>query len=117
MAERMNRTIIERARCMILNSQLSKTFWSEAVLAAVYRINRSPTNAIKEKVPAELWFGEKPNVQKLKVFGYIAYLRLHKELIRGKFDSCSKKCRMIGYYPNGYRLWCPEKTKLYLVVT
>ena len=35
-AERMNRTIIEKARCMILNSKLGKSFWSEAALIAVY---------------------------------------------------------------------------------
>lgn len=66
-AERMNRTIIERARCMSLNSKLSKKFWSEAVLTAVYLVNRSSTEAIKGKVPAEQWYGEKPDVQKLRV--------------------------------------------------
>lgn len=72
---------------MILNAHMSKTFWSETVLTAVYLINRSPTEALKRKVPAELWYGEKPDVQKLRVFGCIAYLRLPRELIKGKFDS------------------------------
>ncbi|XP_039309258.1 uncharacterized protein LOC113005856 isoform X1 [Solenopsis invicta] len=113
-AERMNRTITERARCMLLNSKVSKSFWTEAVQTAVYLINRSPTEAIKGKVPAELWYGEKPDVQKLRIFGCIAYLRLPKELIGGKFDSRSKKCRMMGYCPNGYRLWCPEEKRIIL---
>lgn len=113
-AERMNRTIIERARCMILNASMSKSFWSEAVLTAVYLINRSPTEVLKRKVPAELWYGENPDVQKLRVFGCIAYLRLPKELIKGKFDSRSKKCRMVGYCANGYRLWCQEEKKIVL---
>jgi len=38
-AKRMNRTIIERARCTLLHSKLDKNFWSEAVLSAVYIIN------------------------------------------------------------------------------
>lgn len=41
-AERINRTIIEKARCMILNTKMSKIFWSKVVIAAVYLINRCP---------------------------------------------------------------------------
>jgi transposase InsO family protein len=44
-AERMNRTIVEKARCMLLESGLKKGFWTESVLTAVYLINRSPTAA------------------------------------------------------------------------
>lgn len=53
-AERMNKTIIEKARCMMLNSNTNKSFWTEAVLAAVYLINRSPTNALQDKEPAKI---------------------------------------------------------------
>jgi hypothetical protein len=52
--ELMNRTIIEKAQCLQLNSRLSKGFWTDAVLAAVYLINRSPTSAFQNKVQAEL---------------------------------------------------------------
>lgn len=107
-SERMNRTILERARCMILGCNLEKIFWSEAVLAAVYLINRSPTSALNGAVPANKWFSEPINIGKLKVFGCIAYLRIPKELITGKFESRSKKCYLVGYCPNGYTLWSPE---------
>jgi len=90
-AERMNRTIIERARCMLLGSKLAKSFWSEAVLAALYVINRSPTSALNDKVPAAMWNKEKPSVKKLKVFGCIAFLRIPKELSSGKFETRSKR--------------------------
>jgi len=103
-AERMNRTIIEKARCMILNSKMSKVFWSEAVIAAVYLTNRSPTSALKDKLPAELWFGEKQDLRKLRVFGCVAYLHIPKELVNGKFGSRTKHCKMVGYCANGYRL-------------
>lgn len=111
-AERMNRTIIERARCLILNSRLSKRFWTEAVLTAVYLINRNPTEALKDKVPAELWYGNRPNLVKLRVLGCIAYLHVPRELNPGKFDSRSKKCFMLGYCDNGYKLWCPKENKI-----
>ncbi|KAF2890289.1 hypothetical protein ILUMI_15884, partial [Ignelater luminosus] len=65
-AEHMNYTIFCKVRCMILNANISKTLWSEAVMAAVYIINRSPTVALDKKTPAEMWFNVKPNLQKLK---------------------------------------------------
>jgi len=41
-AERMNRTLTERARSMRLQSGLPKQFWAEAVNTTAYLINRGP---------------------------------------------------------------------------
>ena len=40
-AERMNRTIISRARCMLSNTKMHRHFWAEAASTACYLINRS----------------------------------------------------------------------------
>lgn len=54
-AERMNRTIMERARAMLDDASFKRSKWSVAVLAVVYLINRSPTSALKEtKTPYEM---------------------------------------------------------------
>lgn len=111
-AERMNRTILEKARCMLLNCKLGKTFWPEAVQAAVYLINRSQTSSLKGKIPAAFWFRETIDVTKLKVFGCIAYLKIPKQILQGKFDSRSIKCLFVGYCPNGYKFWNPEDRKI-----
>jgi len=95
-AERMNRSILDKARCMLLHSQLNKSFWSDAILSAIYILNRSPTTALNDVVPAELWYGKRPDVRKLKVFGCIAFLHIPKELNPRKFDTRSKKCIMVG---------------------
>ncbi|CAA0831270.1 Unknown protein, partial [Striga hermonthica] len=42
-AERINRTIMEKVRCMLRMAKLHKPFWGEAVLTACYLINRSPS--------------------------------------------------------------------------
>lgn len=102
--ERMNRTICEKARCMLLHSKLPKSFWSYAIQAAVYIINRCPTTALNGKLPATFWFGHEPNLKKLKVFGSVAYLHLPKETVAGKFNSKARKCYMIRYCTNGYKL-------------
>lgn len=112
LAERMNRTIIEKARCILLESNLEKDMWTEAVMTAVYLINRSPTRALEGKTPAEMWYGEKPNLKKLKVFGSLAYLHVPKELNPGKFDSRTLMYILVGYCPNGYRLWNPKENKI-----
>ena len=42
-AERAGCTIIEKARAMMIDSQLPKTLWPEAYKAATYLINCTPT--------------------------------------------------------------------------
>ena len=41
LAERNNRSIVETARCMLADANLSKSFWAEAVAYSVYLLNRS----------------------------------------------------------------------------
>ncbi|KAG9446276.1 hypothetical protein H6P81_012404 [Aristolochia fimbriata] len=53
-AERMNRTLLEKERCMRLLAELPKVFWAEAVNTACYIINRTPTT-IELKKPEEVW--------------------------------------------------------------
>ena len=50
-AERMNRTIVERIRCMLSHAKLPKMFWGEAMHTAVYLINRSPSAPLNGEVP------------------------------------------------------------------
>ncbi|GJR97188.1 gag-pol polyprotein [Tanacetum coccineum] len=44
-AERMNITLLERARAMLTFASLGKSFWAEAVNIACYVINHSPSTA------------------------------------------------------------------------
>ncbi|KAG8491187.1 hypothetical protein CXB51_014418 [Gossypium anomalum] len=53
-AERMNRTIMEKVRCMLSNANLPKSFWAEAGSTACFFINRSPSVAIEKKTPQEV---------------------------------------------------------------
>lgn len=54
-AERLNRTLVESARSMLLDAKLSKRYWAEAISTAVYLKNRCPTRAIQGKTPYEAW--------------------------------------------------------------
>lgn len=112
-SERMNRTLVDKARTLLLESKLPKDMWGEAIYCSAYISNRSPT-ASKEKTPSEMWEGCKPNLCNLRVFGCTAYKHVPKET-RRKLDPKSQKLIMVGYAPGGgWRLWDPQSRKLIL---
>eukprot|EP00253_Pinus_taeda_P034280 PITA_34280 len=65
-AERMNKTLMERARSMLSVVGLGQEFWAEAVDTACYLVNRSPSSALDDKTPQEVWTGKKPSLPHLK---------------------------------------------------
>lgn len=113
-AERLNRTLLESARSMLSDSGLPKRFWAEAVNTATYLRNRSPTKVLSNVTPTEVWTGEKPDVSGIRVFGCKAYSHIPRSE-RGKLDSKSRKCWMMGYgdTTKGYRLYDPERGRLF----
>ena len=72
-AERMNRTLLEKARCLLISAGMKKSLWGEAVTTATYLINRSPSSVIGFKTPQEMWTGKKPSLNHLRPFGCTAY--------------------------------------------
>lgn len=59
-AERMNRTLMESARSMIVHARLPNCYWAEAVSTAVFLKNRTVTSAFGQVVtPYERWYGVK----------------------------------------------------------
>jgi transposase InsO family protein len=53
-AERMNRTLLDTARTMLIEANLDNKFWAEAVNTAAYIINRRTTKRRKHVTPEEL---------------------------------------------------------------
>ena len=68
-AERMYRTIQERAVLMFKHSELGDGFWAEALLTAVLIVNLSSSRPLGYKIPQELWSGKTPDYGKLQIFG------------------------------------------------
>ncbi|KAG8503021.1 hypothetical protein CXB51_000861 [Gossypium anomalum] len=92
-AEQMNRTIMEKVRCMLSNANLPKLFWAEAACTAYFLTNRSPSVAIEKKTPQEVWSGNPANYSDLKIFGCPAYAHVDN----GKLEPRSIKCVFLGY--------------------
>ena len=94
-AERLNRTLVERVRAMLLGAGLDQKLWAEAVVTANYIRNRSPF-AKESKTPWELFVGSKPDVSCMRVFGAKAYVLTPKQL-RSKLDPVSQPGTFVGY--------------------
>ena len=58
MAERMNRTLNERARNMRLHAGLPKTFWADTVSTAAYLVNRGPSVLMEFRLLKKVWSGK-----------------------------------------------------------
>ena len=100
-AERFNRTLVESARAMVYHSGLSKSYWSDAVKVAAYIRNRVPNPSVTGTTPFELFYGRKPDLSHLRVFGCIAYAHIPK-VKRKKLDAKAVKTIFIGY-PSGVK--------------
>ncbi|KAK1612928.1 hypothetical protein QYE76_036601 [Lolium multiflorum] len=109
-AERMNRTIISKARCMLSNAGMHRRFWAEAASTACYLINRSPCIPLDKKTPIEVWSGSSADYSQLRVFGCTAYAHVDN----GKLEPRAVKCVFLGYGSGvkAYKLWNPETKKI-----
>ena len=70
-AERMNIIILDKVRCLLRESGLSKGFWAKTVATTCHLINSSPSSTINFKTPGNLWTGKPPKLDHLKHFGFI----------------------------------------------
>ena len=68
-AERMNRTVMERVKCMLAHAKLPKTYWLEALKMVFYVINMSPSIPLGADVLHRVWTVKDMSYRHLKVFG------------------------------------------------
>lgn len=109
-AERLIRTLTEKARTLLIESQLNLKFWGEAILTATYLLNITPSRSLQgDKTPYERWHNKKPQLKFLRCFGSTVYV--HKKFKESKFDKKSWKGILVGYVPNGYKIFNPETNK------
>ncbi|KAG8492427.1 hypothetical protein CXB51_009682 [Gossypium anomalum] len=112
-SERKNKSLMDMARCLLFEKNLPKIMWAEAVNTTVYIQNRLPTKALAHKTPFEAWFGFKPSLAHIKVFGYLCY----SQVTAVKKDKLSKRAVpgiLTGYsmVKKGYRILDPLTNKI-----
>lgn len=112
-SERMNRTLLDMGRCLLLQSGISAMFWSEAIATACYIRNRCPTSSLDGTISYEKWTNKRSNVEHFKKFGSkVAVLdeeqnkdKLAPRFISGILVGCPKERK-------GFRVWIPSSRKL-----
>ena len=114
LAERMNRTILEKAKCMCAHAGLPFSLWAEAASTATYVYNRLPNAPRKGKDPHEIWYYRKPDLSNLRVFGCVAYVVVPAAK-RRKFEDRTTKMRFLGYHKGhrGYKLMEPGGIRVF----
>ena len=108
-AERLNRTLLEKVRAMLHESDLPKFLWAEATAHAVYLKNRTWTCTIGETMPYEILNGRKPNLSNLHPWG--CKVQVHNDF-DSKLDGRSSVGRWMGFDPEtkeGHRIYWPGR--------
>ncbi|XP_035841320.1 uncharacterized protein LOC110919247 [Helianthus annuus] len=111
-AERKNRTLIEAARTMLVDSKLPIIFWAEAVNTACYVLNRVLIVKPHGKTAYELLFKRKPLIDFFRPFGCsCTLLNTQENLV--KFEAVGDICYFMGYSSTqkAYRVY-NKRTKM-----
>ena len=74
LAERMNRTLMDKVRSMLATTNLPKTLWTETLLTTCYLVNLSPSSAIDFKTSYKKWTGQLVDYENLRAFSCPAYV-------------------------------------------
>ncbi|KAF2890836.1 hypothetical protein ILUMI_15337, partial [Ignelater luminosus] len=90
-AEKYNRTIMNRARCLLSEAKIDKSYWPECVYTAAYIGNRLLANTKIRKTLYEIFFNKKPDVSNSRLYGSTAFVRIPEECRSLKLDSKAVK--------------------------
>src|SRR3954462_1704874 len=111
-SKRRNRTLLDMVRSMMSLTDLPLSFWGYALETAPFTLNRAPSKSV-ETTLYELWFGAKPKLSFLKVWGCEAYV---KKLMPDKLEPKVEKCVFIGYPKEtiGYTFYHRTEGKIFV---
>jgi hypothetical protein len=114
-AERTNRILDEGVASLLSDSHFPAHFWSEALSCFLHTLNLSPSAAVSGKTPFEAFYGRKPSVSHLHVFGCQVYAHVQKDKHRS-FQPKSRKCIFLGYPVDykGWKCWDPSTNEVFI---
>lgn len=115
-AERINQTLLDMTRCLLIESGLTKTLWADAIVTAAHIRNKCPSKAIGCQVPETLWLGREAKVDYLRVYGCRVWAVERRQRRRTKLDPKAIECVLVGYPEGvkGYKLWDMRNDEFFL---
>ena len=107
-AERMNRTLFEITRTLLIESAAPDVMWGEALLWAAHLYNVSPHPVSNNEAPFKRLFNYQFNIHKLRVWGCDAQVKLVPEK-QSKIQSRTTSGIFVGfdYDTSSYRIMDP----------
>lgn len=104
--ERINRTMMNMVRSLLVQKNVPRKLWAKVVNWAFYLLNRFLTSSVKKMMPKEAWCGVNPSVEHLRVFGFIAHAHV-PDARRTKLKDKSHCCVLLGVIEESkaYRLY------------
>ncbi|MBW0466412.1 hypothetical protein O181_006127 [Austropuccinia psidii MF-1] len=96
-AERANRTILDKAKCLLNESGLAKQYWAEEINTSTLLTNLIPTPSRQNLSPYALWTSKSLHIKKLRVFGCQAITLIPKNLRDWKLAQSGQEGVFLGY--------------------
>ena len=122
-AERKIGHLMEVARAMMFTSHAPKHLWSEALLTAVYLVNRLPSEILSLKSPKDVFLHHYPKVQlgpelPHHIFGCVAYVHQSQPGV-GKWSPRALKVAFVGYSntQKGYKFYDPSSGRIIIAIS
>jgi len=114
-AECTNRILDEGITSLLSDSHLLAHFWGEALSCYQHALNRSPSATVSRMMPTEAFYGWKPSVSHLHIFGCRAYAHIQKDK-HSAFQPKSQKCIFLGYPLDykGWECWDPVTSEVFI---
>ena len=114
-AEHTNCILDEGITSLLSDSHLPASFWGEALSCYQHALNHSPSAAVSGMTPTEAFYGHKPSVSHLCIFGCRAYVHIHKDKCSA-FQPKSWKCIFLGYPLDykGWKCWDPVTSEVFI---
>lgn len=109
--ERLNCTLMEKVRAMLIASGLPTFLWGEAVMHAVWLKNRTSTKALGGRTPYEALHGHPPVLTGLPVWGCRVWVH---DTSTGKVGVRVKAAHWVGYdlQSKGHRVYWPDTQRV-----
>ena len=85
------------ARTMLIESNLPRKFWAEAVNTSCYIINRAMVRLSSKKTSYEMFKSKKPSLTHFRIFWIKCYVHINDKRNIDKFEAKSELGIFLGY--------------------